>query len=425
MEYQKISNLLDEQGDKPKRFQTKKWIEIVDDRRGTYSTNSQIKFKTTSLMSSLCDYSEAYILVKGTISVTGAADGAGRVADVAFKNCAPFISCISEINNTQIDNAKDLDVIMPMYNMLEYSKNYSETSGSLYNFVRDTGRTGVAGEPAWVPANDTTFESKKLGATVAPAAAGDPGTLNVEIVVPLKYLSNFWRSLEIPLINTEVSLLLTWTANCVLTGTARPTTFAITDTKLYVPEVTLSIKDAENLTQQLKSGFKRSVFWNEYLSRQETVVNANANHDYLIDPSFQGVNRLFVLPFATGNARTGKGYYSPNRSVTNYNVLINGKNFLDKPVNDVSRKYDDLRHLTNGHGDDYSTGSLFDYNYVKNIYKIIALDLSKQRDLDADPRAIQQINFTANVPANTELFYVLEKAKETVFEFGQGMVKVM
>ena len=137
MEYQKISNLLNEAGERPKTFQTKKWIEINDDARGNCNVNSQIKFKTTMTMTDLCDYAEVYVLVKGTISVAGA--GAAQAAAVVFKNCAPFTSCISEINNIQIDNAKDLDVIMLMYNLLEYSKNYAETKSSLYQFVRDTG----------------------------------------------------------------------------------------------------------------------------------------------------------------------------------------------------------------------------------------------------------------------------------------------
>ena len=121
MEHQKISNLLDDSGDRPRIYQTKKWVEINDDARETYAVDSQIKFKTTSLMSDLCDFSEAYILVKGTITVGTDADAA-RAIPVAFKNCAPFTSCISEINNTQIDNARDLDITMPMYNLLEYSK---------------------------------------------------------------------------------------------------------------------------------------------------------------------------------------------------------------------------------------------------------------------------------------------------------------
>ena len=136
MEYQKISNLIDDASNEPSKFRTKNWVEINDKSRGTYNVNSQIKFKTTMLKSILCDYSDAYILVKETVTINGAgADAAARQGDerdkgVAFKNYAPFTNCISEINNTQIDNAKDIDAVMPMYNLIEYSDNYSKTSGS-------------------------------------------------------------------------------------------------------------------------------------------------------------------------------------------------------------------------------------------------------------------------------------------------------
>ena len=138
MEYQKIANLLnDDKSNQPSKFRAKNWVEINDESRGTY-VNSQIKFKTAMLKSSLCDYSDAYILVKGTITITGAGDdAAARQADerdkgVVFKNCAPFTNCISEINNTQVDNAKDIDTVMPMYNLIEYSDNYAKTSASLW-----------------------------------------------------------------------------------------------------------------------------------------------------------------------------------------------------------------------------------------------------------------------------------------------------
>ena len=144
MEYQKIANLLDDnKSNQPSKFRTKNWVEINDESRGTYNVDSQIKFKTTMLKSSLCDYSDAYILVKGTITITGAGDDAAvRQADekdkgVVFKNCAPFTNCISEINNTQVDNAKDIDIVMPMYNLIEYSDNYAKTSGSLWQYYRD------------------------------------------------------------------------------------------------------------------------------------------------------------------------------------------------------------------------------------------------------------------------------------------------
>ena len=142
MEYQKIVNLLDDNKlNQPSKFRANSWVEINDESRGAYNVNSQIKFKTTMLKSSLCDDSDAYILVKGTITITGAGDdAAARQADernkgVVFKNCAPFTNCISEINNTQVDNAKDIDIVMPMYNLIEYSDNYVKTQGVYGNTI--------------------------------------------------------------------------------------------------------------------------------------------------------------------------------------------------------------------------------------------------------------------------------------------------
>ena len=136
MEYQKIANLLDNTSNQPSKFRTKNWVEINDESRGTYTSND-IKFKTTMLRSNLCDSADAYILVNGRITITGAGnDAAARQADerdkgVTFKNCAPFTKCISRINNKDIDTAQDIDIIMPMYNLIECSDNYSKTSGSL------------------------------------------------------------------------------------------------------------------------------------------------------------------------------------------------------------------------------------------------------------------------------------------------------
>ena len=150
MEYQKIANLIDDASNRPSKFRTKNWVDINDESRGTYNVNSQIKFKTTMLKSSLCDFSDAHILVKGKITITGAGDDApAKQADerdkgVAFKTCAPFTNCISEINNTQIDNAKDIDIVIPMYNLIEYNDNYSKTSGSLWQYYRDETNDNLA-----------------------------------------------------------------------------------------------------------------------------------------------------------------------------------------------------------------------------------------------------------------------------------------
>ena len=256
MEYQKIANLIDDTSNQPFKFRTKNWDKINDESRGTYSVNSKIKFKTTILKSSLCDYSDVYFLVKGRITITEAgADAAVRQADerdkgVAFKNCAPFINCISEINNTQVDNAKDIDIVMPMYNLIEYSDNYAKTTGSLWQHFRDEPDVNV---------EDSESLKSKIKITRKTPAAGNEK--DVEIMVPLKYLSNFWKTLEIPLINCEVNLILTWSSTSVITNSTGAGTFEITDTKLYVPVMILSTQENAKLLQQLKSGFKRVINW--------------------------------------------------------------------------------------------------------------------------------------------------------------------
>ena len=189
MEYQKIENLIDDASDQPSKFKANNWVEINDKSRGTYSVNSHIKFKTTMLKSSLCDYSDAYILVKGTISVnnTAAADANANSTNkkVLFKNWAPFTNCISEINNTQVNNAKDIDIVMPMYNLVEYSDNYSETTGSFWQYYKDIPAVDNNNAIVNFAENNLTesfnFKVKFTGQT------GDDGTKNVEIMVALKF----------------------------------------------------------------------------------------------------------------------------------------------------------------------------------------------------------------------------------------------
>ena len=128
MEYEKIANLLDSASNKPSKFRTKNWIEINDDIRGAYSPNKQTRFKTAMLRSSLCNYGEAYIIVKRNITVNNTAAANNTNKKVMFKNCAPITNCMSKINNTQIDNTEYIDIVIPMYNLIEYSHNYSKTS---------------------------------------------------------------------------------------------------------------------------------------------------------------------------------------------------------------------------------------------------------------------------------------------------------
>ena len=253
MEYQKIANLLESRSDNLSKFTTRNWVEINDESRGNHA-NSDIRFKTTMLRSNLSDYADSYILVKGTITIIGVGnDAAARQVDernkgVTFKNCAPFTKCISRINNTDIHNAHDIDIVMPMHNLIEYSDNYSKTSGSLWQYYKDDPNNNLT--------DSKSFKSNVKITQNTPAAGN---TKDVEIIVPLKYLSNFWKTLEMPLINCEVNLILTWSKDCVITNSTGEGKFAITETKLYVPVVNLSTKDNEKLLQQLKSGFKKQL----------------------------------------------------------------------------------------------------------------------------------------------------------------------
>ena len=155
-------------------------------------------------------------------------------------------------------------------------------------------------------------------------------------MVPLKYLSNFWRTLEMLLYNCEVELILNLSRDYVIIYTDvnnKVPKFTITETNLYVPIVTLSTQDNAKLLPQLKSGFKRTISWNKYLAKPELSAQ-NLNH--LIEPSFQGVNRLFVLAFENDTQRTSnKIYYIPNVEIKDYNVMTDGKNFFDQPINDM------------------------------------------------------------------------------------------
>ena len=164
MEYQKIMNLLDKTPNQPSKFKTKNWVEIDDESRGTYNKDSQIRFKTSVLRSSLCDYSDAYIFVKGTITVaqTTAAVPNNANKKVILKNCAPFTILVSRINNTQVDDAHHIDVVMPMFNLIEYNDNYSKTSGILWQYCRDEPVLADNGTIVDFTANNADINSFKI-----------------------------------------------------------------------------------------------------------------------------------------------------------------------------------------------------------------------------------------------------------------------
>ena len=314
MEYDKINNLLlsednesevsktnraNEMSEKLSKFVTREYIR-VNNLSNTYNENKSIKFKTPMLRSNLCDYSDAYILVKGTITVTapGVNNNANNIRDkrnrpVILKNNAPFVSCKTIINGELIEDANDLDIVMSMYNLLEFSKNYRKTIGLLYNYYRDE-LSDDADDNNFdnikvVNSNKFKYKNKITGNTCDVDARipnpdgagqiGDPiynvnknGTQEVILAIPLKYLANFWRALNIPLITCEVSLELKWNKNCVITSLEQRNigggnrdnsppgaTLAMNDCKLYVPAVTLSKDDEIKLLTNLKSGFKREI----------------------------------------------------------------------------------------------------------------------------------------------------------------------
>ena len=406
------------------------------------------------LKSDLCDFSGAYIVVKGNITVTkktftandieapsntaanatatsNANNNAFGEKKLLFKNNASFINCVSKINCVKIDNAEDLDVVMPMYNLLEYSKNYRKTTGSLWNYYRNEPSSSVGvNNIAHLILNSESFDYKanfmENGATHNNLTKND-----VKVVVPLKHLSNFWRSLNIPLINCEVELISTWFKNCALIDkSTREANYAVDpnvyeidnpDTKLYVPVATLSKEDDIKPLEQLKSGFKRTIKWNKYRS-QMTIQPKNNNLNYLIDPTFMNVNRLFVLSFPRNNNTDSRysfsNYYVPKVEINDFNVLIDGKSFFDLPVKNEEEAYE--KTIDNN---DYTTGNLLDYAYYKKHYKSIGIDLSKQTKLK-DP---QQINFIGKLSRNTgaTMFFIIERSEETTFNFSQNSVTIV
>ena len=208
MEYQKITSLLGTTSDSVPRFITKKWIEVHDqsgNAEDRYKPSEQRRFKTSMLRSDLCGFSDAYIVVKGTITVTNPND-ANYNKKLALKNNAPFTSCISKINNTLIENAENLDIVVPMYNLLEYSKNYRKTTGSFWNYYRDEPNSGTGGENNNVNYSIKNSKSSDYKTSITGKLEGINTKKNAEIVVPLKHLSNFWKILDMQLINCEIIL---------------------------------------------------------------------------------------------------------------------------------------------------------------------------------------------------------------------------
>ena len=406
MEYDKINNLLGNKSENLSKFVTRQYVK-VNSLSNTYNENKSIRFKTPMLRSDLCGYADAHILVNGTITVTANA-GANNIRNkkdrkLILKNNVPFVSCITRINNELIEDADDLDIVMPMYNLLEYSKNYRKTIGSLYNYYRDEltndNNNNFANRNV-VNSNAFKYENKIIGntynvnATAADYDANKNGTQLVELAIPLKYLGNFWRTLNIPLISCEVSLELKWNKNCVITSlkqrelaalavgrddVPKGATLAINDCKLYIPVVTLSKDDEIKSLTNLKSGFTREIIWNKYRSQISTeAINNNLN--ILIDPTFTKVNRLFVLAYQNADdIQSFSQFYLPRVMIKDFNVIIDKLAFFDLPLQHEEEAYEKIIDISRNN--EYTTGNLLNYDYFKKHYKLIAIDLSKQQVL--------------------------------------------
>ena len=258
---------------------TKKWVEVNDLPSGQYSVNKNIRFKTSMLRSDLSDYGNTYIVVKGTITVEDTNNANKRNKKLTFKNNVLFRSCISKINNTFIDNVEDLDTVMPMYNLLEYSGDYSMTWGRLWNYFRDEINDSVNenNDAGNYRMNNKTMTSKSFAyrTKIIGRTPNDNYILNTEVVVPLKYLSNFWKSFNLPLINCEIELDLSWSRYCVVSEISRTavvagnlpvaatatTRFRINNSKIYVVVVTLFINNNIKFVENIKQGFQRTIFW--------------------------------------------------------------------------------------------------------------------------------------------------------------------
>ena len=209
--------------------------------------------------------------------------------------------------------------------------------------------------------------------------AEDEGTKNVKLMVPLKYLSNFWRTFKMSLIKWEINLMLNWSKDCIISNAAanQETTLAITDTKLYVPVVILSPQDNVKPLQQLKSSFKRIINSNKYRSKTTTQA-PNRYFDYLIDPNLQGVDRPFILTFDNNMNREGHArYYLPTIEMKDCNFINDGKNLFDQTIKYDVKTYNNIRKITTGQGDDYINVCLLGYNYFEKYFSMITIDLRK------------------------------------------------
>ena len=426
-----------------------------------YNPNKDTRFKTPQIRDDLCDFNHAYIVVAGKITVTNPGNNI-NIYDikVSLKNSAPFFNCILKINNQLIEDTQDLDIAMPMYNLLYSSKNFRKTTGpfwnyypdkpnSAYTFFADTPNNRRERERIFRSIrNSKSFDYKTKFVNPLPGVndvANNDVTSEseeIKIVIPLENLSNFIFSLDFLMINTEIELILKWSQNCVLTSKStrnglpqsddnpplpaanainRPKDlkFNITDCKLYILVVTLQEKYDNELLKDLKTGISFDYIWNRYRTQIINQPSTN-NLNFLIDPTFNNVNTLFVLAFPNEEDRSSfSKYYVPNVEIKDYNALIDLQPFYDIPMKNKEETYKNIIELINH--DNYTTGNSLDYEYFCKHYKLIAIDLSKQ---NSDFKN-QQINFIGKLEQNATIFFIIEEKMTTGIKFAQNSLTIV
>ena len=284
--------------------------------------------------------------------------------------------------------------------MLEYSDNYADTTGSLYQYKRPeprdnngnvdnlgTALSSFIYQSGLVQKQLTTPNSENVLANTDPNFANAHRIWkNIKIVVPLKYISNFFRNLELPLINTKLYMELNWTKFSVLCNQDHNSISQIAKSELYIPIVTLNTEKNNKLSELLSKRFERTVVWNEYKSKIEGVTipqNDNVFRRTTLDVSFQGVGKLFAAAYETGDIQRNtnhqhsrRRYYLPRAEIKDYNILIDGRNFYDQNVNSSIVRYNELLKMTTGRSKDYRKGCLLDYDYYLKDFNIVGIATS-------------------------------------------------
>ena len=295
------------------KFVRKKWNIVNDNSNSNYAAANEISSNTGILKSNLCDYNDAFILVTADIIVIAAPE-----TQVAFRNFAPFTKRITKSDRTTVDDAEKVDLMMQMYNLIEYSWNYSETTGDLSFYSKNKAtdfNADIVNDNDFKPFKYNAKLLRNIAAQDDHAAYGIPK--NVTIAMPLTYLSNSWRSFEMPLINCKVELKLKWSNYCVLSAAGNDNTndnddhiiFTIKHTKLYIPVVTLSARDSsQKLIKLLNKRFERSVYCNEYKTRSENENTTN-EYRYFVESNFFGAYRLFVPIYSNEDADSKRYTY--------------------------------------------------------------------------------------------------------------------